>query len=84
MCVAILSDAILSGTPSWDRTIYGALYLSIISALAARAGDIMQTSGYSGDEFLAFKDIEITLIKDDCGVEKLWAVYTLRATKGYK
>ncbi|PVI06659.1 hypothetical protein DM02DRAFT_403149 [Periconia macrospinosa] len=61
--------------------------LSIILqlALAARAGDLARIKGYTGEEYLKYKDIELRLSLDKLAeFANLKATITLEYTKGYK
>jgi hypothetical protein len=84
MNTAIIKDAMEEGTMSWDYTIFSAMILSLQSALSARAGEIGRSPYYKGEEYLAYKDIDIRWVDTSGGKGKLWCVITLRFEKGKK
>ncbi|KAK4032396.1 hypothetical protein C8A01DRAFT_41158 [Parachaetomium inaequale] len=84
MNTAIIKDAMEEGTMSWDCIILSVVILSLQSALSARAGEIGRSRDYKGEEYLAYKDIDIRWVDTNDGKGKLSCVITLRAEKGKK
>jgi len=58
---AILEDAVVNGTCSWDVTISKLLSIVLLGTMGARAGDIGLSIGYTGMQVLQWKHIELKL-----------------------
>ncbi|TIA14576.1 hypothetical protein D6C80_05620 [Aureobasidium pullulans] len=84
MTTAIFQDAITKGTPSWSVTVGKAFSLAIISATAARAGDIARSHRYNDDYVLKWKDVIIKVSIDALGRPLFRCKITMRHTKSYK
>jgi hypothetical protein len=87
MIETYLSNCLSSGVRDWDLPLIGALAFTLQYALCARAGDMTRAQLYTGKEFLAYKDVEITLRNDHSSppsVQDLRACVHLRYTKGQK
>jgi hypothetical protein len=62
------------------------LHVLLPASLASRAGDVSQAAGYTGTEYLQWKDIEISFHgnADAPKLENLVAKITLKYQKGVK
>jgi hypothetical protein len=58
---ALLKDALVHGTQSWDVSISKALVLCLQAALCCRIGDITRANYYTGMECLRYEHITIQL-----------------------
>lgn len=76
----MLAHDLASGTKSWDVTIWNILALALQSATGARGGDLVRSTGYTGREYLAWKDVTLELQEDDTFV----MIVKLRYCKGAK
>jgi hypothetical protein len=65
LATAVLSDAVQQGTKSWDETLAGTFSLVLQAAMASRSGDFTRSNGYTGDEYLKWKDIELVATDDN-------------------
>ncbi|KAL4878611.1 hypothetical protein BJY04DRAFT_107900 [Aspergillus karnatakaensis] len=74
------------GTTSWDKTISIALGLALQYALGCRSGELARSNGYTGTEYLAWGDIELTLKVTDrpASVQDFVLRYLARALKDQK
>jgi hypothetical protein len=60
---------------------------TVQSAVCARFGDVASSPLYTGDEYLAYKDVQLVLQRGFTNpptVQDLEATFTLRYTKGNK
>ncbi|KAI8266830.1 hypothetical protein K4K58_009154 [Colletotrichum sp. SAR11_239] len=80
MIGAILSDAIVNGSYSWDATILRVLSILVPAALGARSGDVSRSHYYKGDEYTKWEDVYIRL--NDDGL--MFGSIILKYTKGAK
>ncbi|KAG9700351.1 hypothetical protein KCU69_g7612, partial [Aureobasidium melanogenum] len=86
MVQAFLASGHEKGLRSWDVHIMKILHVLLPASLASRAGDVSQADGYTGTEYLQWKDIQISF-KDNADVpklENLVAKVTLKYRKGVK
>ena len=83
MMKAYINDGLLNGVNSWDIRISRWLSIVLQSSADSRAGEIVQTHGYKGKEFMAWEDIEIKLVGGS-GFEHLQAQGTILWEKGSK
>ncbi|KAH9223686.1 hypothetical protein DL95DRAFT_453629 [Leptodontidium sp. 2 PMI_412] len=84
---AWLGKAILQGCISWDKVLLKLLNVVLLSALAARSGDVARSHLYKGDEALCWQDIELTLSGEETeglSVQNLRAKVNLKYLKGRK
>lgn len=75
------------GVRDWDQQLIGMLAFVLQYALCARVGDLTSSQCYTGKEFLAWKDVEITFREGHTSpptVQDLKACVQLRFTKGRK
>jgi len=73
------------GTLSWDRVLLKLLSIVLQSALSAQAGDIAQSKYYQGNEYLSYRDVELTLAQGASSrVQDLAGKFTIRYRKGKK
>lgn len=77
-------NAITTGTPSWSIVIAKALSLALVSATAARVGDVSRSHRYADDYVLKWADVTIKVSEDEVGRPVFRAKITLRHTKGHK
>lgn len=56
-----LMSCLSHGTRDWDKPLVNTLAFILQYALCARAGDVTRSHLYTGDQFLAYKDIQLTL-----------------------
>lgn len=56
-----LMSCLSNGTRDWDKPLVNTLAFILQYALCARAGDVTRSGLYTGDQFLAYKDILLTL-----------------------
>ncbi|CEN61963.1 hypothetical protein ASPCAL08606 [Aspergillus calidoustus] len=81
----LFTTAIVKGPLfSWDNVLLWALGIVLQSATAARGGDIVRSNGYTGNEYLAWKDVELKVKANGKSVQDITAVVTLRYCKGKK
>lgn len=80
----MFQDAITKGTPSWSVVIGKAFSLALVSATAARAGDIARSHRYNEDYVLKWKDVIIKVSIDAMGRPFFRSKITMRYTKAYK
>ncbi|KAL9032599.1 MAG: hypothetical protein Q9180_006411 [Flavoplaca navasiana] len=81
---ALMSDALVNGTASWDKTIAQALSITIQTALITRGGDVMLTSGYTV-EYMKYQDVVLTLVpRAQTGDEQLTAYFIIKHAKEFK
>lgn len=80
-------------TRSWDVTLSRLLGIALVTSLGCRAGDVARSPGYTGNEHLAYKHVELMVNNGDDdnnnnGTEPTWdqvrARVTLSFAKGYK
>jgi hypothetical protein len=83
MMKAYIKDGLSNGVNSWDIRISRWLSIVLQSSADSRAGEIVQTLGYKGREFMAWQDIEIKLVGGS-GFEYLQAQGTILWEKGSK
>ncbi|THW47077.1 hypothetical protein D6D21_03632 [Aureobasidium pullulans] len=76
-------NAITTGTPSWSIVIAKALSLALVSATAARVGDVSRSHRYADDYVLKWADVTIKVSEDEVGRPVFRAKITLRHTKGH-
>ena len=84
MNAAMLADAENNGTRSWEVIIWMMLALALLSALCARAGDVVRSGLYTGNECLCWQDVHIVGKEDAEGRMLFHATFTLRFEKGDK
>ena len=80
---AWLEEALNEGCPSWDVRISKLLSVVMMGALDCRAGDLVRSSGYKGEEYMQWRHIEIT-IRGQKDLENLNAKVTIAYEKGHK
>jgi hypothetical protein len=61
MTTALLREALLEGTLSWELTLQRCLALCFMASLSCRAGEITRSDGYDQLETLQYKHITIHL-----------------------
>ena len=81
---ALLTDAIVNGTRSWDGTISDCLSLALQAALAARAGDIKRSGRYTGSEYIQWQDVEMLALGANAQSPGLKMVVAMRYRKNHK
>lgn len=84
---AWLDKALQQGCISWDKVLLKLLNVVLLSALAARSGDVARSHLYKGDEALCWQHIELTLSGDKTeglSVQDLQAKINLKYLKGRK
>jgi hypothetical protein len=82
-----LEKSLADGCGSWDKVLLKLLSVVLMSACAARAGDVLRTVGYEGPIAMCWKDVELVLnpVGDrPPSVQDLRGKFTLRFTKGRK
>ncbi|THZ41953.1 hypothetical protein D6C88_10247 [Aureobasidium pullulans] len=84
MLTAMFKDAITKGTPSWSVTIGKDFSLALVSATAARAGDIARSHRYNEDYVLKWKGVVIKVSIDSMRRSSFRSKITMRHTKAYK
>ena len=88
MSEAYLTQAITEGTRSWDFVVARVLSVLMQSVIAGRAGDAARSQLYMGNEFMAYKDVELCLHAASGtpkpSVSELQAKITVRCRKGFK
>jgi hypothetical protein len=87
MAQSWLRKAIDKGCASWDRHLHKLLYMLFQSVPGMRAGDVSRSPLYIDSEFVAWKDLEMTLQKhlDHApSVQDLRLKITLKYIKGFK
>ena len=67
------------GVMDWDTHLMKALSIVLLITTDCRCGDIVRSSQYTGDEFLAWRDVELRLGNNGDHVADLVMVITLRA-----
>ncbi|KAI9821537.1 MAG: hypothetical protein M1826_000614 [Phylliscum demangeonii] len=74
------------GCISWDVQIARLGSIALMSALNCRSGQVARSAGYTGEEFLAWKDVQLRWDGDgaELNVDRLVARVTLRFEKGRK
>ena len=60
------------------------LALALMSALCTRAGEVVRSGLYTGNECLCWQDVEIVGKEDGAGRISFHATFTLRFEKGDK
>jgi hypothetical protein len=81
---ALLVDALVDGTSSWDVTIHRILSIVLQAALPCRSGDIYPTH-HATSSFLCWNDVQIKFRGNSTeGVENLIAQITIRDHEGWK
>ncbi|KAL8881632.1 MAG: hypothetical protein Q9198_001197 [Flavoplaca austrocitrina] len=86
ICKSWVQHALDRGVSSWDLHIAALLNLTLLSACTARPGDIGQSYGYQGTEFVKWEDVELLVDKDpdvECGY-RIQGRITLKYEKGKK
>lgn len=81
-CISII-DALL-GTLNWTVTVMRVLQIVLQAAVAARAGDLGQSTAYTGQEYVQWADISLKWSADLAGAIPWEALITLRHTKNLK
>lgn len=81
---AYLERALCYGTRNWDLIIAKCFSVVLVAALGARAGDVARSHGYTGQEYLQFRHIELTVEGDAPDLANLAATITLEFVKGSK
>ncbi|KAK7897406.1 hypothetical protein LTR67_005295 [Exophiala xenobiotica] len=84
MLIAFMRSAYQGGCRNWDIVILRALGVALTLAMCSRNGDLALSSGWHGEQYLKWKDIELSVDKDAQGVQDIKAKFTLRFTKGMK
>ncbi|KAI9821003.1 MAG: hypothetical protein M1826_000782 [Phylliscum demangeonii] len=81
-----IQAAIDHGCISWDVQIARLLSIALMSALNCRSGEVARSAGYTGEEFLAWEDVELSWDGDfaEPNVDRLVARVTLRFEQGRK
>lgn len=82
-----LQNCLSSGVRDWDLQLICILAFVLQYTLCSRAGDLTRSRYYTGRQFLAYKDVSITLREDHANsptVQDLKACVQLRFTKGRK
>jgi hypothetical protein len=82
-----LEKSLADGCGSWDKVLLKLLCVVLMSACAARAGDVLRTAGYEGPIAMCWEDVELVLdlVADrPPSVQDLRGKFTLRFTKGRK
>lgn len=81
---ALISNALTSGTTSWDKVMSKARSLVLQAALVARAGDMARTQAYEGQEYIRFEHVQIKLVRTTNGNEALVGLAKMEHWKGEK
>ncbi|THX55410.1 hypothetical protein D6D06_04901 [Aureobasidium pullulans] len=84
MLTAMFKDAITKGTPSWSVTVGKDFSLALVSATAARAGDLAISHRYNEDYVLKWKGVVIKVSIDSMRRSSFRSKITMRHTKAYK
>lgn len=82
-----VQNCLSGGVRDWDQQLIGILAFVLQYALSARVGDLTRSDCYTGNEFLAWKDVQLTLrdgYTSPPTVQDLKACVQLRFTKGQK
>lgn len=84
LAAAIVEDGFITGTLNWDVTIYKALSIVFIAALACRTGDIAKDKlDNQLLPYLCYSDITMKLVNGD-DIASIQAQVTIRNEKAYK
>ena len=73
-----------NGTANWDVTLAQLMSIVLMASLGCRAGDISRSEDYHGDEYLKWKNIELTLRSSGTDLTGIEAIFTLPYTKAKK
>lgn len=58
-----LTHILEKGTSSWDIVISQCLSTALVAGLGARAGDVAQSNGYTGEEYMQGRHAELCLVR---------------------
>lgn len=84
LVTALLDDSLVTGTLNWDVTIYRALSIVFIAALATRAGDITRSNlDTQLRPYLCYNDITMKLV-NGTDIINIEAQVIIRNEKVYK
>ncbi|KAF3902468.1 hypothetical protein ABW21_db0202332 [Orbilia brochopaga] len=64
MLTSFLTSAYQDGCRSWDVTVSRLVSVCLLAASQARAGDILRSRDYTGNEFLCWGDIQLAFVGD--------------------
>lgn len=84
MVRAYLERAIPSGTINWDLTIARCFSSVPVASLGVRAGDLAQSGGYDGEEYIKYEDVELFIDGDEAVFTNLRVQITVKYAKGKK
>lgn len=87
MVRAYLEHFMKNGTLNFDVIIYKCFSVVFISSLGCRSGDVSRTRGYTGTEYMTYRDIELFLpnnVRPEPDFSELRATVTMRYLKGKK
>jgi hypothetical protein len=84
MIIAVIEDAIIRGTRSWDVTISKIVTLVLLGTLGARGGDLAKSQGYEGFEYSQWSHMEIKVKGTEPNLDNLRLTFTIAFEKGDK
>lgn len=80
---AMLEEALLHGPICWDIEFSKVLSMVLVSALVARAGDVLRSAWYEDTVCLCYKDVSIKVVETSDG-PSLAALITMTCNKDEK
>lgn len=84
MVRAFVEHQLEKGCTSQDVIVAKCLSITLVSTLSYRARDIALTVGYTSNEYLQYRYIELTINSHTADFYNIRATITLKSVKGYK
>ena len=83
MTESFVTGALTEGCISWDVVVHKVLSVVLMQSLDTRAGEIARSNHCTGSEYLAWKDVTLTVV-GEAQVGKIEASILIRIEKGSK
>ncbi|KAJ5522257.1 hypothetical protein N7527_006372 [Penicillium freii] len=84
MVRAFVERCLDKGCSGWDVAVAKCLSITLVSALGCRSGDVAFSTGYTGEEYLQYRHIELTIDGHAANFHNIRAAITLESVKGHK
>ncbi|KAK6533764.1 hypothetical protein TWF694_002695 [Orbilia ellipsospora] len=84
MLATTLSKAYNKGCPSWDIVISRVTSICLVANIGGRAGEVVRSQLYKGDEYMAWKHITMVFLEGDHSVTRIGVVVKLAFQKSEK